>query len=202
MHRLVVLASGNGTNLEALLDATENGHLEATIVAVFVNRSNAQAQKRAQNHRVHSEYFGLTPYLNSYNKRSDARHHYDTDLAQKVASQQPDLVILAGWMHIFSMAFLCRFPNRVINLHPALPGEFPGATAINDAWKAHLQDGLERSGVMVHLVNDEGIDDGLVLATREVPITSADNRTTFEARMHAAEHQLLVAAVGDYLNKL
>ena len=104
----------------------------------------------------------------------------------------PDWVVLAGWMHVLSMAFLGRFPGRVVNLHPALPGCFPGAHAIDDAWAAHERGEIDRTGVMVHLVPDEGVDDGPVLGTVEVPIRPGDDRATLEARIHAAEHELLV----------
>ena len=80
----------------------------------------------------------------------------------------------AGWTHLFTSAFLDRFPDMVVNLHPALPGAFPGAHAIDDAWTAHERCGLDHTGVMVHLVPDEGVDDGPVLASQEVPILSGD----------------------------
>jgi methionyl-tRNA formyltransferase len=95
-------------------------------------------------------------------------------------------------MHVLSMAFLGRFPGRVVNLHPALPGRFPGAHAIDDAWAAYERGEVDRTGVMVHLVPDEGVDDGPVLATAEVPIRPGDDRAALEARIHAVEHELLV----------
>lgn len=200
--RIVVLASGNGSNLQALLDAIQSGQLKAEIGAVIVNRRAAYAQKRATANNIHTEFFGFKPYLERHEDPAEARRRYDTDLAKIVSGHQPDLVVLAGWMHLFTSAFLNCFEGRVVNLHPALPGEFPGANAIDDAWQAHLNDGLERSGVMVHLVVDEGIDDGPLLASEVVPILVNDDRETFEARMHATEHMLLVRAVGDYLEQL
>ena len=128
-----------------------------------------------------------------------AREHYDAALAAEIADARPDLIVQAGWMHLFTSAFLDRFPGMVVNLHPALPGAFPGAHAIDDAWAAHETDGLDHTGVMVHLVPDEGVDDGPVLASQRVPITADDTRETLEARLHEVEHELFVATIADYL---
>jgi len=128
-----------------------------------------------------------------------ARERYDAALAAEIADARPDLIVQAGWMHLFTSAFLDRFPGMVVNLHPALPGAFPGAHAIDDAWAAHETDGLDHTGVMVHLVPDEGVDDGPVLASQRVPITADDTRETLEARLHEVEHELFVAAIADYL---
>jgi phosphoribosylglycinamide formyltransferase 1 len=106
-------------------------------------------------------------------------------------------VVLAGWMHIFSSAFLQHFPNRVINLHPALPGQFPGAHAIAEALAAYQQGKITQTGVMVHLVPDEGVDCGPVLGTVEVPILPADTLESLAERIHQREHQLLVAVLGN-----
>jgi phosphoribosylglycinamide formyltransferase-1 len=112
-----------------------------------------------------------------------------------VAEAAPDWVVLAGWMRILSMAFLGAFPNRVVNLHPALPGEFAGVRAIERAWQASVDDGLGRTGVMVHLVPDEQVDAGPVLATVEVPIMAGESLEALTERVHAAEHALLVDAL-------
>ena len=199
---IVVLASGAGSNLQALLDAVEDGRLDAEIVAVIVNRRSAYAQKRAATNNIETAFFGLQPYLNCHEDRVEARRRYDADLAAMVLSHRPDLVVLAGWMHLFTMEFLRHFPGRVMNLHPALPGEFGGAHAIDDAWNAHLRDGLDHTGVMVHLVPDEGVDNGPVLATQVVPIRAEDDRESLEARIHAVEHDLLVRTVVDFMERL
>jgi len=112
-----------------------------------------------------------------------------------VAAYKPDWIILAGWMHILSDAFLQRFPYRVINLHPALPGQFPGVHAIARAYEAYSAGTIKKTGVMVHLVPDEGVDSGPVLATREVIIYHTDTLEMLEKRMHQAEHQVLVEAL-------
>ena len=197
----MVLASGAGSNLQALLDAVHSGRLDAEIVSVIVNRRSAHARQRASQNGIPSSFVGLRPYLDSHDDPAEGRRRYDADLAAMVLGHRPDLVVLAGWMHLFTMEFLRHFGGRVMNLHPALPGEFGGAHAIDDAWNAHLRDGLDRTGVMVHLVPDEGVDNGPVLASRVVPIQPDDDRESLEARIHAVEHDLLVRAVGEFLEQ-
>lgn len=198
--RLVVLASGSGSNLQALIDAGVEGRLDADIVGVIVNRRSAGARERAARAGIPEEFRPLGPYRERFDDPRAAREAYDADLADRVAELRPDVIVLAGWMHLFTSAFLDRFPDCVINLHPALPGEFPGATAIDDAWAAHEESGLERTGVMVHFVPDEGVDDGPTIATREVPILDSDDRAALEDRIHAVEHELLVDTVAGLLS--
>ncbi len=193
--RLAVLASGSGTNLQALIDAVASGHLDAEVTRVIVNRRGAQARQRARRAGIPEECRLLGPYLDGARDRREARARYDSDLAGAFAAGQPDLVVLAGWMHILSMAFLERFPNRVVNLHPAPPGMFPGATAIDETWAAYRAGELSSAGVMVHHVVDEGVDDGPVIAWEEVPIHRDDSIDTLTERIHRVEHRLLVHAV-------
>ena len=127
--------------------------------------------------------------------RADIRRAYDARLAATVASHNPDLVVMAGWMHLLSGAFLNVFPNRVVNLHPALPATFPGAHAIDDAWAAHTDSGLDHTGVMVHLVPDEGVDDGPVVLSERVDILDTDTRQSLETRIHGVEHRIYVDAI-------
>jgi len=193
--RLVVLASGSGSNLQALIDAVAEDRLQAEISAVYVNRRSAYARKRADDAGITQDFVPMRPYLDAASDDRTGREAYDRDLAQRIATHEPDVVVLAGWMHIFTNAFLRGVDAKVINLHPALPGEFPGAHAIDDAWRAHLDDGLDRTGAMVHLVPDEGLDDGPVVVSGEVPILVDDTRDSLEARIHELEYQLLVDAV-------
>ena len=181
--RLVVLASGSGTNLQAILDACSSGRLDARVVSVFVDRDNAGARARARAAGVPEWFRPVGPYRERHPDDPDAaRRAYDRDLATAIADLEPDWVVLAGWMRILTSQFLDRFPDRVLNLHPALPGEFPGAHAIDDAWAAHVADGLDRTGVMVHLVPDEQIDAGPVLASRVVPIRPRSNPRSFNRK--------------------
>jgi phosphoribosylglycinamide formyltransferase-1 len=185
--RLVVLISGNGTNLQAVLDACREGTLRAKVTAVFSNKSGAFGLERARNAGV--------PAVAKPKPKEQDRQEYDSELADLVAAYQPDWVILAGWMRVLSSNFLSRFPNRVINLHPALPGAFPGTHAIERAFEAFGRGEIQNTGVMVHRVPDEGVDSGPVLLQEEVPILAADTLETLETRVHSAEHRLLVAAI-------
>ena len=189
--RLVVLVSGGGTNLQAVLDACAAGHLPAEVALVVSNRRAAPALERATAAGVPTAHLALKPVIEA----GGTRRHYDAELASLVAAARPDWVVLAGWMHVLSSAFLDRFPDRVVNLHPALPGAFPGANAIDDAWAAYGRGEIDRTGVMIHLVPDEGVDRGPVLAAVEVPIRPGDSRETLEARIHDTEHELLVATL-------
>ena len=189
VRRVVVLASGNGSNLQAILDACAGGELlgGATVVAVVSDRSDAYALRRADDARVPRLHIGLHD--------GEARAAYDARLADAVARYEPDLIVLAGWMRILTTSFLGRFPNRVVNLHPARPGELPGTRAIERAWQEALAGERESTGVMVHLVPDEGVDDGPVLATEDVPIRPDDSLETLEARIRTVEHRLLVGTI-------
>lgn len=198
--RLVVLASGSGSNLQAILDACADGGLDAEVVLVVVNRRSAFAAQRAEAAGVAAVFRPMGPFRDEFpDDPRRARETYDAALAAEIADTRPDLIVQAGWMHLFTAAFLDRFPDMVLNLHPALPGTFPGAHAIDDAWAAHEADGLDHTGVMVHLVPDEGVDDGPVLASQRIEIRENDSRDSLEAKIHAVEHELFVAAIGDYL---
>ncbi|HMQ51432.1 MAG TPA: phosphoribosylglycinamide formyltransferase [Anaerolineae bacterium] len=188
--RVVVLISGSGTNLQALLDASAEGGLEAEVVLVVSNRRQAYGLTRAGQANVSTLYFPLKPYLVG----GDGREAYDADLAQLIKSFKPDLIILAGWMHILSPVFLNEFPQRVLNLHPALPGQFAGTHAIERAYEAYQRGEIEHSGCMVHYAVPE-VDAGPVVGQAIVPLYPDDTLETFEARVHAAEHRLIVECV-------
>lgn len=182
--RLVVLISGNGTNLQAILDACREETLPASVVAVISNKPEAFGLTRAARASVPTAVLVKTP--------EQDRRAYDAALADCVASYRPDYVVLAGWMRILTSDFLNQFPNRVINLHPALPGTFPGTHAIERAYEAWQKGEITHTGIMVHLVPDEGVDDGPILATREIAFQAGESLEAFEQRVHAVEHQLLL----------
>ena len=187
--RLVVLASGSGSNLEAVLGACEAGRIDGEVVGVVSDRIDAYALVRAERAGVPTE---LVQALDGEERRG-----YDARLAGAVASLEPDWVVLAGWMRLLTTAFLDRFPGRVVNLHPALPGELPGTRAIERAWAEALDGRRRESGVMVHLVPDEGVDDGPVLAARTVPVDASGTLDDFAAAVHATEHELLVETLAE-----
>ena len=188
--RIVVLISGGGTNLQAILDACADGSLNARAVGVLSNKKKAYGLVRAESAGVPTRYMPLRPFL----KKGGSREQYDAQLAELVAGFQPDLVVLAGWMHVLSASFIDPFIDRLINLHPALPGELAGTRAIERAFAMFQQGELQRSGVMVHRVIPE-VDAGEPIATAVVPFEDDDTLERFAQRMHAAEHELLVKAI-------
>ncbi len=190
VKKLVVLISGSGSNLQAILDAIANKQLEAEVVLVVSNRKNAYGLTRAQQADVPTLYFPIKPYREAGRERAE----YDADLAQRVAQVEPDLIVLAGWMHIFSPAFLDHFPDQVINLHPALPGTFAGVGGIEWAFEAYQRGEIEHGGCMVHYVIPE-VDAGPVIAQAAVPILPDDTLETYTQRVHAAEHKIIVEAI-------
>lgn len=191
MSRLVVLLSGNGTNLQAMLTACASGALPASVVAVISNKADAYGLMRARQAGVPA--LALPPLA------GESRPEYDSRLAVLVAAQQPEYVVLAGWMRLLTSNFLSKFPNRVVNLHPALPGTFPGTHAIERAYAAFQRGEVGHTGVMVHFVPDEGVDNGPVLAAEKVAIFADDTLESLETRVHAVEHQLLVAVLARLL---
>ena len=188
---LVVLVSGSGTNLQALIDATESGDLDAKICLVVSNRTDVFALKRAADASIETAVL---------EKGNLERAEYDAKLSELVASVDPDLVVLAGWNRILSSVFLSS--QLVINLHPALPNTFAGLGCIEKAFEAWGANEIEHSGVMIHWVPDEGVDTGPVITTKNVPFESGDSLELFTQRMHEAEHIALVEGVSLALGEL
>lgn len=184
IRNLVVFISGYGSNLQAILDACAAGALPARVAAVISNKKDAYGLERARQAGVQAIY---APKFKEQNRRA-----YDAGLAEIVAAYQPDWIVLAGWMRMFSSVFLERFPGRVVNLHPALPGMFPGMAGIQEAFAAYQRGEISHTGVMVHLVPDEDMDAGPVLAQEVVPIEPGDTLEALEAKVHAVEHRILV----------
>lgn len=197
LPRVVVLISGSGTNLQALIDATHSGVLRATIVLVISNKKAAYGLQRAAAASIPTIVFPLKPYKDSGRTRVE----YDVDLAARIQEDAPDLIVLAGWMHILSPEFLEWFPRTVMNLHPALPGEFDGADAIGRAYQAFKEGKITRTGVMVHKVIAD-VDKGEVILKEEVPIREEDGLEDLEKRIHEVEHRLIVAGAQKFLDEL
>ena len=184
--RLVVLASGNGSNLQAIIDAYETGSLNAQVVAVISDNSNAYALQRAAQHSIACCVVDAT---------NTSRSEFNAQLARAVSEFKPDIVVLAGFMRLLTMEFLAHFPQRVINVHPALPGDLPGTNAIARAFDEFVAGKRTHTGVMVHFVPDESVDHGPVIDSAVVPIYPTDSLADLEQRMHATEHQLLFTAL-------
>jgi len=183
LTRIVVLISGSGTNLQALLDACRDGELPAQIVAVGADRADAAGLARASEGGVPTFVVSPTDYAD--------RTAWDLALAQRVAAFEPTWVVSAGFMRILGAAMLTAFPNRIINTHPALLPSFPGAHAVADA----LSYGVKVTGCTVHFI-DQGVDTGPVLAQVGVKVEPGDTQESLHERIKVVERQLLVEVVG------
>ncbi len=192
--KLVVMISGSGSNLQALIDACASGVLDATIALVVSNRKTAFGLERAAAAGIPTLYAPLKPYTEG----GWPREMYDTDLADDIRPHAPDLIVCAGWMHVFTPAFIEHFAGRVINLHPALPGVLAGRDSLRETFVAVQRGAAIETGCMVHRVSPE-IDAGDVIDSERVPVLDGDTLETFAERMHAAEHQLIVRAVARVL---
>jgi phosphoribosylglycinamide formyltransferase-1 len=168
-----VLVSGEGTNLQALLDA------RLPVRAVATNNPGCRALARAEAAGIGTAAFPLDDYR--------SRDERDVAMADWLEDASVELVVCAGYMHLLTTGFLDRFPGRIVNVHPSLLPEFPGARAIDDALAA----GVDTTGVTVHLV-DEGLDTGAVIAQQPVPV---EPRETLVERIHDVEHRLLPRVV-------
>jgi phosphoribosylglycinamide formyltransferase 1 len=179
--KLVVLASGSGTNLQAILDRL-HGREGIEVVGVGSDKPAARALERARAAEVETAVFPAADFAGR-----DAR---DAAMAEWIGSRGADLVVLAGYMQLLSPAFVARFRNRVVNVHPALLPAFPGLDAIGQALAA----GVETTGVTVHFV-DEGVDTGPAIVQREVPVPPDRDRARLEEAIHAVEHELYPEAI-------
>jgi phosphoribosylglycinamide formyltransferase-1 len=178
-----VLASGAGTNLQALLDHV-HGRDGVRVVAVGANRADAPALERAERAGVPSRVFEAAP---------GGRESRDAAMAAWLREAGVELVVLAGYMQLLSPEFLHTFPDRVINVHPALLPAFPGVRAIEQA----LDYGVKVFGVTVHFV-DEGVDSGAIIAQRAVPLPDATDRDVVHDALRPHEHELLCEAVRQF----
>jgi len=179
---VVVLVSGSGTNLQRLIDTIHDPGGAAEIVLVVSSRLEALGVARAERAGIATRVVARDPEAD----RTDRDRH----LADVVAAAQPDLIVLAGWMSILTGAFLDRFADRVINLHPSLLPAFPGMRAIDNA----LAWGVRWTGVTVHYAEEE-VDGGPPILQEPVPVHFGDTSESLAARIHAVEHRLLPEAV-------
>jgi phosphoribosylglycinamide formyltransferase-1 len=178
----VVLVSGSGTNLQALLDASADPAYPAEVVGVGADTAGIAGLDRAAAAGLPSFVVPLADHA--------ARADWDVALADAVAAHEPDWVVCAGFMRILGDGFLGRFPERVINTHPALLPSFPGAHGVRDT----LAYGVKVTGCTVHLV-DSGVDTGPVLAQGTVPVEPGDDEASLHDRIKTVERSLLVGTV-------
>ncbi|EXA40730.1 phosphoribosylglycinamide formyltransferase [Fusarium oxysporum f. sp. pisi HDV247] len=202
--RILVMASGFGSNFQALIDAISTSSLpNSRIISLIVNRRNAHATVRAEKAGIPWQYFNLISHgflekgENDEQKVTEGRRKYDAALAEKIlsADEKPELIVLAGWMHVFSTAFLDPIQKaglNVINLHPALPGEFDGANAIERAYDEFKAGRLTRSGIMAHYVIAE-VDRGTPILVKEIEWKGEDLEQ-YKEKVHSHEHELIVNA--------
>ena len=181
--RVAVLVSGSGTNLQALLDAAVDPTYGATVVAVGSEKPGVQGLARAEAAGVESFVVPFADFA--------VRADWDEALAKALASYEPDLVVLAGFMRLVGAPVLERFPGRLLNTHPALLPSFPGAHGVRDA----LAYGVKVTGVSVILV-DDGVDTGPIVAQAAVPVLDGDDEATLHERIKVEERALLVDTVG------
>ena len=179
--RVAVLASGTGTNLQAILD-TVHGQEGIEVVAVASDKPGAMALDRATDRGIAAECFPGDGF--------ESREARDAALAGWLSEQRADLLVLAGYMQLLSPEFIARWRDRVINVHPALLPSFPGLDAIGQA----LDAGVSVTGVTVHFV-DEGVDTGPPILQREVPVPPSRDRAALEDAIHTVEHSLLPEAI-------
>ncbi|MBV6492797.1 MAG: Phosphoribosylglycinamide formyltransferase [Turneriella sp.] len=186
--RLAILVSGRGSNMRALLDAMRLQKLDAECILVLSDRE-ATGLGLAQKYGVPTELFPK--------KKGESREGFDARLAERLKKENPTLVICAGYLKLITAPLLNAFPNRILNIHPALLPAFPGLNAQKQA----LDYGVKITGCTVHLV-DRGMDTGKILAQSAVPVQSKDTVETLSRRILKAEHQLYWRAIQQYLKKL
>ncbi len=179
--RITILASGTGTNLQAILDKL-HGKEGIEVVGVASDKAGARALKRAEGASIATAVFPADDFTD--------RAQRDTAMADWIDSLGADLIVLAGYMQLLSAPFVQRFRNRIVNIHPALLPAFPGLDAIGQA----LDAAVETTGVTVHFV-DEGVDTGPPIVQREVAVPADRDRARLEQAIHAVEHELYPEAI-------
>ena len=177
-----MLVSGRGSNLQALIDAVNSKELNVEICLVLSDKAGAYALERAHRHGIPTAVVQRKGYSN--------KEEFQKAILEEVKSYEAELVVLAGFMRILGRTFLSSFPNRVINIHPALLPAFPGI----DAQRQALDYGVKFSGCTVHFV-DEGMDSGPIIAQRIVPVMDDDDRDALADRILEQEHLLIVEGV-------
>lgn len=188
MKRIAVLASGQGSNLQAIMDAVESGGISgATITLVLSDRKSAFALERARQRNITTACFNPRNYA--------SREEYDRELVAYLEEQQIDLVVLAGFMRLLTPYFVLAFQNKILNIHPALLPAFPGKNGVADA----LAYGVKVTGCTVHFV-DEGLDTGSIILQEALPVLDDDTAESLHQRIHVLEHRLYPRAINLWVN--
>ena len=184
--RVAVLASGRGSNLQAIIDAIEGGRVQARIVAVISNKKDAVALERARKHGITDLFVDPRPFAG----RPDSREVYDQSLLKTIQQHDAELVLLAGYMKIVTAELVNAYANRMMNIHPSLLPSFPGL----DVQKKAIDWGCKLAGCTVHFVT-EGVDEGPIIVQAAVPILDDDTPETLAARILVQEHKIYPRAV-------
>lgn len=184
--RVAILASGNGSNFEALANQFQAGLLPGKLTFVFSDHHNAYVLERARRLNVRAFSFEVKEFANKV--------AYEEALLQLLQEQEIDLIVLAGYMRIIGKTLLSHYSNRILNIHPSLLPSFPGLHGIKDAYEY----GVKVTGVTVHLV-DDGVDTGPIIAQEPVMILSEDTLESLEEKIHQTEHRLYPKVLRDVL---
>ncbi|MBX3331518.1 MAG: phosphoribosylglycinamide formyltransferase [Nitrospira sp.] len=184
--RVAVLASGRGSNLQAVIDAIEAGQAQAQIVAVISNKKDAVALERARKHGLTDIFVDPKPFVG----RPDSRDAYDRALLEILQQHEVELVLLAGYMKIVTAVLVNTYANRMMNIHPSLLPSFPGL----DVQKKAIDWGCKLAGCTVHFVT-EGVDEGPIIIQAAVPVLDDDTPETLAARILVQEHKIYPRAV-------
>jgi len=184
--RVAVLASGRGSNLQAIIDAIEAGQVQAQIVAVISNKKDAVALDRARKHGLPELFVDPKPFAG----QPDSREAYDRVLLEVLQQQHVELVLLAGYMKIVTAVLVNAFANRMMNIHPSLLPSFPGL----DVQKKAIDWGCKLAGCTVHFVT-EGVDEGPIIVQAAVPVLDSDTPEALAARILEQEHKIYPQAV-------
>jgi phosphoribosylglycinamide formyltransferase-1 len=179
---IAVLCSGNGTNLQAIIDSVKSGYIPAEIAVVISDKKDAYALVRAREAGIETLLLDAKDFK--------GREDLDKEIIEKLKKENVGLVVLAGYMRILSPYFIREYKDRIINIHPALLPSFKGAAAIKDA----MEHGVKVTGVTVHFV-DEKLDDGAIILQRPVDIKDDDNEETLLERVHKEEHRIYPEAI-------
>lgn len=177
MKRLVVLISGNGSNLQSLLDACASGRVHGSVAAVFSNKASAFGLERAKEAGVPTHALAASDFAD--------REAFDRQLMTEIDAYAPDLVVLAGYMRILSSAFVARYHDRLLNIHPSLLPKYPGLHTHRQA----LENGDAEHGTSVHFVTDE-LDGGPVILQAKVPVFAGDSEQEITQRVQHQEHAI------------
>ncbi len=185
MFKIAVLISGNGSNLEAIIDACKKNLINGSVDIVISNNPNAYGIQRAKNNSIN--------YNIIYNKRFETREDFDQALVEVLKDIRPDLIVLAGFMRILTPLMIEAFKNKIINIHPSLLPKYPGL----DTHNLVLKNGDLKHGVTIHYVN-EVLDGGQIIAQGEISVNANETINELKSRIHSIEHVMLPMVVSKF----